>query len=59
MEENKKLSQGLEKYTKEQNQYVHKKEDVGCNVTFYLIYFILFPNGVHRFCCFTVRDKLK
>ena len=35
MEENKKLSQGLEKYTKEQNQYVHKKEDVGCKVTFY------------------------
>ena len=28
MEENKKVNQGLEKFTNEQNQYVHKKGDV-------------------------------
>ena len=39
MEENKKLNQGLEKYTKEQNQYVHKKEEVRWKVTFISFFF--------------------
>ncbi len=32
MEENKKLNQSLQKYTIDQNQYIHKKEEVNNSI---------------------------